>query len=388
MGQPANGPTPPKARLLGLDLLRLLAVVLVLGRHMPPPPDWWPTGLRLPFLLWIRGGWVGVDLFFVLSGFLVSGLLFTEFKARGRLGVGRFYTRRGWKIYPPFFALIAVTVAVGVFREESMPWAGLASEVFFLQSYWPGLWNHTWSLAVEEHFYVLLPLMLALILRCSRGSKTPLRPILLVAAIAAAATLLLRILNWQMRPTYSYLTHHFATHLRLDSLLFGVAIAYAYHFHSDSFTKRLTPWRIPLVLGGAMLLLPAFVFDLESTPFLYTFGFSLFYIGSGMMLVGILLSEMPRRGPALLLAALGAYSYSIYLWHMPVLHWGVPLLEWASGGPVHVAARIAAYIGGSFCFGIVMAKLVELPVLRLRDRLFPSRSPGAVAVGSRQVTPS
>ena len=256
VGQPADSPIPAKARLLGLDLLRLLAVVLVLGRHMPTPPEAWPTVVRLPFLAWNRGGWVGVDLFFVLSGFLVSGLLFTEFKSRGRLGVGRFYMRRGWKIYPPFFALIAATVAVQLLRGQPIPPASLASEVLFLQSYVPGLWNHTWSLAVEEHFYVLLPLTLALILRWNRGSPTPLRPILTVAAVVAGASLALRVLNWYLRPSYDHLTHLFASHLRLDSLLFGVAISYAYHFHPDSFIRRLTPWRRTLIVCGALLFAP------------------------------------------------------------------------------------------------------------------------------------
>jgi peptidoglycan/LPS O-acetylase OafA/YrhL len=81
--------------------------MLVLGRHMWSPPESLPSGWKSFFLTWQRGGWVGVDLFFVLSGFLVSGLLFTDYKSRGRLSIGRFYMRRGWKIYPPFFSLSA-----------------------------------------------------------------------------------------------------------------------------------------------------------------------------------------------------------------------------------------------------------------------------------------
>jgi len=130
-----------------------------------------------------------------------------------------------------------------------------------------------------------------------------------------------------------------------------------------------------------LLLAPAFVLRLETTPFIYTVGLSVFYFGSGMMLVSILLSRLPLRRSVALLATLGAYSYSIYLWHMPVLVWGVPFVERALGVPLNFGVRLALYFGGSFCFGIVMAKLVEVPVLRLRDRWFPSRSPGAVEVG-------
>lgn len=384
MGQAEDNTIPPTPRLLGLDILRLVAVVLVLGRHMPPPPESWPLIGRLPFLAWNRGGWVGVDLFFVLSGFLVAGLLFTEYKSLCRLGIGRFYMRRGWKIYPPFFTLILATVALKVFRGRQIPSAALASEALFIQSYVPGLWNHTWSLAVEEHFYILLPVVLALILRWNRNAPLPLQPILFVAAIVAVLTLAMRLLNWYLRPSYDHLTHLFPSHLRLDSLLCGVAISYLYHFHSDSFVRRLTPWRRTLIGCGALLLAPAFVVPLESTAFSYTIGFSIFYIGSGMMLVGILLSRIRPHRAIAFLATLGAFSYSIYLWHMPVLDWGIPLVERLSGLTLNYGIRLGLYFVGSFCVGIIMSKAVEAPVLRLRDRWFPSRSPGAIQVQAKQ----
>src|SRR5207244_3621789 len=101
----------------------------------------------------------------------------------GRLSVGRFYMRRGWKIYPPFFTLIAATVIVyNLIDGVPIPRRPLGSELVFIQSYFPGLWNHTWSLAVEEHFYLLLPLALVLIQRLNRDSPTPLKPILGLAA--------------------------------------------------------------------------------------------------------------------------------------------------------------------------------------------------------------
>ena len=106
-----------------------------------------------------------------------------------------------------------------------------------------------------------------------------------------------------------------------------------------------------------------------------------------MKLVGILLSQIPLHRSVALLATLGAYSYSIYLWHVPILDWGIPLVERALGVPLDFGARLAVYFGGSICFGIVMAKLVEVPVLRLRDRWFPSRSPGAVEVGPNRSMP-
>jgi peptidoglycan/LPS O-acetylase OafA/YrhL len=334
---------------------------------------------------WERGGWVGVDLFFVLSGFLVSGLLFSEYKRRGQLSAGRFYTRRGWKIYPPFVVLIAASVTVNLLLGRSITSRSLAAELTFLQSYLPGLWNHTWSLSVEEHFYFILPLLLMLMLRLNRSSPEPFKPVLTLAVCLAPALLFLRVLNWYYRPFYDHITHLFPSYLRLDSLFFGVAISYLYHFHTSRFVEFLTPWRRWLILGGLFLLAPAFVYKLEATPFIFTAGFTIFYLGSGMLLVGTLLSTMPRNRAADLAARLGAYSYSIYLWHLPVMGWVVPLVERARWTPLGFSTRALFYLVGSLTFGVVMARAIEVPTLRLRDRWFPdraadSRPPGSVAM--------
>lgn len=375
-----NGPgvgAQSQPRLIGLDVLRLLAILLVLGRHMSLAPDTWPSVSRAFIATWQRGGWVGVDLFFVLSGFLVSGLLFTEYKSRQRLSVGRFYMRRGWKIYPPFFLLIAITVIAAMIQGRPIQRSQLASELTFFQSYFPGMWAHTWSLAVEEHFYLLLPIALLLILRLNRKSKAPLEPVFATALCVAAGALGLRLITWYFDPTFSFLRHNFASHLRLDSLFFGVAISYAYHFHTDRF-ESLRPWRWPLMLGGFLLLSPPFVFPLESTPFIYTAGFTLFYLGSGMVMVGVLLSDTPRNRVWRLAAAIGAYSYSIYLWHLYVASTGVRLVERVAGAPLGYGAAAATYVLGALVVGTIMARIVEIPTLKLRNRLFPARDRGAI----------
>jgi peptidoglycan/LPS O-acetylase OafA/YrhL len=379
MNRPNDSTAVAKTRLVGLDLLRLLAVMLVLGRHMAPPPKTWPRVWKYFFHVWSRGGWVGVDLFFVLSGFLVSGLLFAEYKSRGRLSIVRFYVRRGWRIYPPFYAMIAFTVIVFLVLRQPIPDWPLISEIFFLQSYLPGLWNHTWSLAVEEHFYLLLPIVLAPMLKLNRDASARFSPILLLALVVAVAGLLLRLLNWHNQETYSNLTHLFATHLRFDSLFFGVAISYAYHFHSNKFIEVLAPWRWYLLLGGGLLLTPAFALQLETTPFIYTAGLTLFYLGSGSMLVGVLMIQPPRSHGVMFLAMLGTYSYSIYLWHLPMAWWGIALIERTLGTSLDFAVRAPLYLSGSLAVGVLMAKLVEVPTIRLRDRWYPSKSSAIIA---------
>jgi len=361
-------------RAIGLDLLRFFAVMLVLGRHMEQPPETWPSVCRSIFLVLGGGGWVGVDLFFVLSGFLVSGLLFSEYKSRGDFSFIRFYVRRAWRIYPPFFVMIIFTVVVFFVFSKPIPQWQLLSEIFFLQSYFTGLWGHTWSLAVEEHFYFLLPIVLALTLNFRKKSSAPFKPILGLFFLVAVIALLLRFLNWHFRESYTHPTHLFPTHLRFDSLFCGVAISYFYHFHEQQFVKILTPWRWYLMLCGVLLLSPAFAFQLETTTFVFTVGFTFFYLGSGMLLVSVLLIRFSRGRVIRSLALLGTYSYSIYLWHFVVATWGIALIERTYGASLEFAVRAVLYIGGSLALGVVMAKVVEVPTIRLRDRWYPSLS--------------
>jgi peptidoglycan/LPS O-acetylase OafA/YrhL len=368
---------PPSVRLAGLDLLRLAAVLLVIGRHIPGALD--PAAsLRHPLLAtWARGGWVGVDIFFVLSGFLVSGLLFAEFKTRGQLSPVRFYVRRAWKIYPPFYLLLVVTLVMyAAFRQE-LRWSWLLSELLFVQSYVPGLWMHTWSLAIEEHFYLLLPLVLLLLVRYRPAAANPFRLIPFLGVGIVVLELALRLLNWRMHPAYAYQTHLSPTHLRLDSLFVGVVLSYLYHFHTRAFVGTLTPWRWVLIAAGVALLAPAFVLPLETTPFVYTAGLTIFGVAGAMLVAGTVLCASPRERIFAPTAALGAYSYSIYLWHLPVMYWGIPLVEQVAGFRFSLGFRAALSVTGSLAFGAAMAKLVEGPALRLRDRWFPSRASGA-----------
>src|SRR5207249_4772189 len=136
-----------------LDIMRAVAIALVLGRHMEVCSKDTNAGLHYLTALWNRGGWVGVDLFFVRSGFLVSGLLFKEHQRYGAISFKHFIIRRGFKIYPPFYGLIAITVVVGLLK-GNLDISRLLHELVFLQNYGKGgVWPQTWSLAVEEHFY-------------------------------------------------------------------------------------------------------------------------------------------------------------------------------------------------------------------------------------------
>src|SRR5579871_627813 len=164
-----------KQRLIELDFLRGIAILLVVGSHAAMPSQ---AAGHLNSLVWTwqSWGWTGVDLFFVLSGFLIGGLLFREIKTYGRLDVPRFIIRRGFKIWPMYYVFLCLGFLVVMLKNHfSFAHTGhlFLPYLFHLQNYDPnGLIdrpreavamftvNHAWSLAVEEHFYLLLPFLL------------------------------------------------------------------------------------------------------------------------------------------------------------------------------------------------------------------------------------
>jgi peptidoglycan/LPS O-acetylase OafA/YrhL len=330
-----------------IDVLRALAVLLVLGRHANFPEN--PIAE-----IWKRGGWVGVDLFFVLSGFLVSGLLFTEFKRAGTITWSRFVIRRGFKIYPAFWFLLLFTLSFNhVTGAAPFEWRRTLSELFFVQNYgWP-MWGHTWSLAVEEHFYLMLPVLLA------ASARDHFRGLPWVVLVVAACLLALRCLGGD----YSVQRSLFATHLRLDSLLFGTLLAYLYHFQPGLFA-RVAAYRRTLAVVGIALLVPPFIWPLEETRLIYTVGFTAFYVGSGAILIAAI-DGFPDCWPVRRLAEIGVFSYSIYLIHAAVVSWLFPQATWT---------QCALYMIASVAIGITLSKLIEMPALRLRETCFPAHS--------------
>lgn len=351
-----------------LDIMRAGSVLLVLGGHVPRMRPTAPIALaRYLELTWQQGGWVGVDVFFVLSGFLVSGLLFREHLSTGTIRTGRFLARRGLKIYPAFWHLMLMTFLVW---GTAFSGRAFLAELLFVQSYAPYVWGHTWSLAVEEHFYFGLAILFVWLSK--RHVRQPFACIPRLFAVVALVELALRGLVAYTRP-FEFYTHIFPSHLRMDALLCGVAVSYAYRYHRVIFLATVRRWRPLLTLTGVALLSVAFIVPLESTPLMPSVGLTAIYLGAASLLTVALTLKEPTHVAWRALAYLGAHSYSIYLWHAPARVWVFEPLT------AHVALSwpiyTVIYWAISLIPGIAMAKLIEYPVLRLRDRYIPSTPP-------------
>src|SRR6267142_2154954 len=353
-----------------LDILRCVAVFLVMFDH----GGIWPAVTH--------NGWVGVDLFFVLSGFLISGLLFSEYKTRSSISFKRFFIRRGLKIYPAFYLFLFLTGVVSyiVFNTVS-PTIHYLPEVFFLQNYWHGVWDHTWSLGVEEHFYILLPTVLLFLVRRFPARRDPFFALPRIFAVVAIMCIGFRAAS-VCYGTPNFHTAYAASHDRIDALFFGVLLGYFYHFRREDLDQLLHPmWnRVAVAACSAGLLSTVLLFPRDSKLF-STFGFTCVYLGfGGVLLLSIYLQGILRGRIARFVgvigtgaASVGMYSYSIYLWHGPTDALFPGLVRRLLHVPSFSATeRFAVYTIGSLVIGITMSKIIEYPILRLRDRIFPA----------------
>lgn len=358
-------------RLKRLDILRAVAILLVILFHAQL------------FDFTTRVGWVGVDLFFVLSGFLISGLLYSEYKRNQRINVARFFVRRGFKIYPGFYVLILATFVFKslLWTGPSPPARGFLKELLFIQNYKFGVWGHTWSLAVEEHFYIGLAVLLFVLARFASDRFNPFRSIPLIFAFVAATCLLLRAFTvWVDVPMdFDRFVLH-PTHDRIDALFFGVFLGYLHHFRPELIQKTLRSPRSRFAIAAISgLLLSVSYFLPRHHPLLLSFGVAAIYLGFGGVLLlcleargfftGKIASVLDRIGSTC--AYVGRHSYSIYLWHLPFLVTFPAFLSKFARVPLPNFAVALLDVAACCALGIFFAHLVEFPALKLRDRFFP-----------------
>ncbi|NLS20594.1 acyltransferase [Rhizobium sp. P40RR-XXII] len=373
-------------RALGPDLLRALAILLVMLAHLPADATPLPLAGIRPY------GWIGVDIFFVLSGYLIGHQLMTEAARRHGVDFKAFYLRRAFRILPAFLLVLAVYTFVPSLRDAPAmqpAWRFLTFTVNFgLDPRLGSAFTEAWSLSVEEHFYLALPVLVVLLKRRATAGFIA----LLVATIVIAG-MGLRFALWQShvgpitemqayREAFAvYLREiYYPTYNRLDGLTFGVVLA-AIRLFKPLLWERYMPPYITLGIGGMLMMAAAVIFSVRgplaetNLPLVFqplpgaVVGFPLFSAGVAFIL-GALLDLQPRIGRWHLPATSGiaTLAYSLYLTHKGVYHldqmvFGKDNLQGLSG--------FVIYLATCFIVAATLWFLVERNFLILRDHLVP-----------------
>lgn len=372
-------------RSAGPDLLRAVAILLVMLWHLPRAAT--PAYLE-GFKLY---GWTGVDLFFVLSGYLIGTQLLAPLARGQRLRLGDFYLRRSLRILPAFLTVLALYVFLPGIREDptmQATWRFLTFTMNFGLDYRvTGGFTQAWSLCVEEHFYLVFPLLVLLLARLRWQGW-----VVLLACGVLAGGMLLRAVLWQdalsaplangetasLSPAYLKAIYY-PTYCRLDGLLFGVLLAAFKVFKPGQWHRYVQPqWALAVGLVAIAAAVMAFHYPTTQAfrgPLLTlvgaTVGYPLFSLGCACILAASLEWErafgtwrVPGAGTIAML------SYSIYLTHKLATHgyvtlFGAQSLTGIGGLTIYVAINIAA--------GALLWLTVERPFLLLRDRIFSRR---------------
>lgn len=404
----AGGKRASSDRIVQLDVVRGISIFMVMLAHQEAYPAA-HSFLYFPVTFLNRIGWAGVDIFFVLSGFLVGGLLIREFQETGKLVPSRFLIRRAFKVWPPYFACLFLYAAVQLLTVKGDVTRGeragqlitnLWPNLLQIQNYFARTRELTWlwSLGVEEHFYLVLPWALTVVfgLRSRRIQTSSIdagRRMAICFVLVALGCLAIRGITAAFQPAPLTLTDHnifgliFATHLRIDSLFCGVFLAYLARFHAAQ-VARLRPYRA-ILLGVSLSVGALFYLRAKDVAYLYLypFGLTLLYLGAACLVLFAHLGSQgapaPRGAagrvlgaPARALAWLGVRSYSIYVWHgyfaKPVANRVARLIHLTPGEPgLRGWAYDIVYLLGDVVVGAIMFRLIEEPALRLRKRFAP-----------------
>jgi peptidoglycan/LPS O-acetylase OafA/YrhL len=344
-----------------IDFFRFIGVALTMFAHLSITRDrnrLTAIDKMLGHIAW--GGWTGVDLFFVISGFLVSGLIFKEYDKYGGFKPGLFLIRRGFKIYPTYY--IFLVVSLFIFHDEMKL---LLSEALFVANYTG--YNHiwVWSVCVEEHFYFFLCLYMFILIR---SNKVNLRYILGTYLVFIVAGLGFRLYNYFYLSPYTFFAFYTKSHFRFDSLFFGVLLYYLYNYRPHIIQHILSSRYSKLLLAAAIgYVLLAFVFPSPNNQWESVASLAILPWCFGYIFIYFVTDEKYERKKWLApFSYLGKYSYSIYLFHGLVDHY--------CSLHLHGYFSYIFYFVISIVSGVVISKLIEYPMLALRDKYFPSRS--------------
>jgi len=378
-----SSPSTEPRRYDGLDTLRSIAIVLVFMYHYMVFVSREPT-----FGLASELGWTGVDLFFVLSGYLIGNQLFTGLAKGEALSMRAFYLRRALRTLPNFYVVLALFFLFPALMGGKTPpplWRFLTfTQNINLQ---PGTaFSHAWSLCIEEQFYLLLPPAALLLARRGRLGWA------WVAVIGGiAAGMAWRSLMWSRYGTLAdngaadyYPNVYYASLGRFDEFLPGVAVALVKNFHRDTWARMLRHGNAWLAAGLVSVAVVYWLLERSYWIDGYGYGFAASAFGYSLVAIAFSMLLVAAMSPGSLLyrirvpgaAALAAWSYAIYLVHKPISQIVKAQLGHAmSGRWSMVAIAVVASLAG----GWLLHRLVETPFMNWRDRRLPTNFPAAQA---------
>jgi peptidoglycan/LPS O-acetylase OafA/YrhL len=354
-------------RLAGLDTLRACAIALVLMNHYN---GFVARGSVFGFLGEV--GWAGVDLFFVLSGYLIGNQLLAPVARGEAWSLKTFFARRLLRTLPNYYVVLAVYLLLPHSPIAGKSMAPVWRYLSFTQNFgleYGQTFTHSWSLCIEEQFYLVLPLAVLALVR--RGRSPLLLWGALVAAIAAGITA--RGIAFMHGQEAFAAPVYYATFARFDELLPGVAIAILKNFHPALFDRLLKHGNALLVagLGMAGAVLYGVRYDAPNLFLASSFGFSLVAISFALLTCAALSpTSLLNRVRVPGATSLALWSYAVYLVHKPVFMALRPQLESRGIDPVAPLTMVAVMAAG-ILGGWVLYRLVETPFMRLRARWFP-----------------
>jgi peptidoglycan/LPS O-acetylase OafA/YrhL len=339
-----------------LDGIRAFAILAVIGSH-----------LRLPAM---AGGGIGVNIFFVLSGFLITSLLMQERDRAGRIWLRNFYARRALRLFPALAVLIAVVTAYTLLVLGPETHGSLLRAIPFVVFYL-GNWRrafegadslswfgHTWSLSIEEQFYLIWPVILIVVAR-RRGR----RGVLSVAVVGSVISLVIRLVLWAKTGSVDRIYN--GTDTEADQLLYGCALAVALSLYPDAVRRacRLGVW-------PGLALLTVGVVNVDHLGLRYTIGWTAFALSSACLIGHVVLE--PEAALARLLAFrplafTGLISYGLYLWHFP--------LVLGAEGHLHNKVLLSLFVViASYLTAYTSWRLIEQPALRFKHHFPPAQA--------------
>lgn len=335
-------------RIPGLDALRAMAVMLVLLDH---------SGLAVISGISLFNGGIGVELFFVLSGFLITWMLLAESDRHGHIDFIGFYRRRAARLLPAFYGYLLLGLVYLSARGIAIPWDAVLSSAFYVINYYQGLTDapshylsHCWSLAVEEQFYLLWPVLLVALMKAGNEVLARRLTMIILAVWLYRATMALYV---ELPDAYLYR----ALEMRADHLAMGGLLAVLLRI--PKWTERLD------VLAGKSGMLSALLIFLvisataqQDIRYKYSLGYAIEPIALALLIV---VTVMQANRTTLLGACLrnrwitrvGEISYGIYLLH-PIV--------------IHPSRKLVEKFTGSFSLGVIVSILVLIVIAELSFR--------------------